>query len=236
MNAIAGPDPNDASCAQFAAPEFNLPSPANLKGIRVGIPGNFFFDSLRDDIATAVHNAILALERLGASLIETPIPDLAEANIAARVIQLAETAAVYARHRDRRLFGDDVWGLIEQGRMIAAEEYINAQRLRTLFRREFDALWRKVDILAAASTPVTAPLLDETTVQIGAEEEDTRLASTRLTRPVNLIGEPALSLPCGKDADGLPIGMQLIGAPFGEPKLLQIAKMLELALDGPAGQ
>jgi aspartyl-tRNA(Asn)/glutamyl-tRNA(Gln) amidotransferase subunit A len=236
MNAIAGPDPHDASCAQLPAPEFNLPAPADLKGLRVGIPENFFFDSLRDDVATAVHKAILALERLGASLIETPIPDLTEANVIARVIQLAETAAVYTRQRNRTMFGDDVWALIEQGRMITAEEYINAQRLRTLFRREFDALWQKIDILAAPSTPVTAPLLEEITVQIGAKEEDTRLASTRLTRPVNLIGEPALSLPCGKDSLGLPIGLQLIGAPFSEPKLLQIARMLELALAGPTGQ
>jgi len=218
MNAIAGPE------------EFDLSPAANLKGMRVGIPQNFFFDSVRDDVATAVHNAILHLERLGASLIETPIPDLAEANVVARVIQLAETAAVYARHRDRTMFGNDVWGLIEQGRMIAAEEYINAQRLRTLFRREFDALWQKIDILAAPSTPVTAPLLEETTVQIGAKEEDTRMASTRLARSINLIGEPALSLPCGKDSLGLPIGMQLIGAPFSEPKLLQAAKMLEASV------
>jgi aspartyl-tRNA(Asn)/glutamyl-tRNA(Gln) amidotransferase subunit A len=173
---------------------------------------------------------------LGASLIETPIPDLAEVNLTARVIQLAETAAVYARHRDRTMFGNDVWGLIEQGRMIPAEEYINAQRLRTLFRREFDALWQKIDILAAPSTPITAPLLDEATVHIGAKEEDTRMATTRLARSINLIGEPALSLPCGKDSNGLPIGMQLIGAPFSEPKLLQAAKMLELAFDGPIGQ
>jgi aspartyl-tRNA(Asn)/glutamyl-tRNA(Gln) amidotransferase subunit A len=236
MNAIAGPDPHDASCAGFPTPEFNLPAPVDLKGVRVGIPENFFFDSLRDDVATAVHNAILALEHLGASLIETPIPDLAEANIAARVIQLAETAAVYARQRDRAMFGDDVWTLIEQGRMIAAEEYINAQRFRTLLRREFDALWQGIDILAAPSTPVTAPLLEETAVQIGATKEDARLASTRLTRPINFVGEPALSMPCGKDSLGLPIGMQLIGPPFGEPKLLQTAKMLELALHGPAGQ
>jgi aspartyl-tRNA(Asn)/glutamyl-tRNA(Gln) amidotransferase subunit A len=235
MNAIAGPDPRDASCVPFPTPEFNLPAPVDLKGVRVGIPENFFFDSLRDEVGTAVRNAILALERLGASLVETPIPDLAKANIAARVIQLAETAAIYARQRDRAMFGDDVWTLIEQGRMIAAEEYINAQRFRTLLRREFDGLWQKIDILAAPSTPVTAPLLEETEVQIGAKKEDARLASTRLTRPINLAGEPALSMPCGKDSDGLPIGMQLIGPPFGEPKLLQIAKMLELA-HGPTGQ
>jgi aspartyl-tRNA(Asn)/glutamyl-tRNA(Gln) amidotransferase subunit A len=214
MNAIAGP-------------EFNLPPPADLIGVRVGIPKNFFFDSLQGDVATAVYNGIETLERLGASLIETPVPDLAEANLVARTIQLAETAAVYACHRDRSLFGDDVWALIEQGRMIAADMYINAQRLRTLFRREFDALWRTIDILAAPTTPITAPLLDATTVQIGPNEENTRMASTRLVRSINLVGEPALSLPCGKDATGLPIGMQLIGAPFSEPKLLQIAKLLE---------
>jgi len=67
-------------------------------------------------------------------------------------------------------------------------------------------------------------------VQVGANEEDTRIASTRLARAINLVGEPALSLPCGTDSAGLPIGMQLIGAPFTEPKLLQVAKALESAL------
>jgi aspartyl-tRNA(Asn)/glutamyl-tRNA(Gln) amidotransferase subunit A len=118
--------------------------------------------------------------------------------------------------------------------MIAADMYINAQRLRTLFRREFDALWRNIDILAAPTTPITAPLLDATTVQIGANEENTRMASTRLVRSINLVGEPALSLPCGKDAAGLPIGMQFIGAPFSEPKLLQVARKLEAALPSSA--
>jgi aspartyl-tRNA(Asn)/glutamyl-tRNA(Gln) amidotransferase subunit A len=155
---------------------------------------------------------------------------LAEANIVARTILFAESAAVYAQHKDRSLFGNDVWALLEQGRMIAGHAYVNAQRVRTLFRREFDALWQKVDILATPSTPITAPPSDAATVQVGANEEDTRIASTRLARAINLIGEPALSLPCGTDSTGLSIGMQLIGAPFTEPRLLQIAKALELAL------
>jgi aspartyl-tRNA(Asn)/glutamyl-tRNA(Gln) amidotransferase subunit A len=77
---------------------------------------------------------------------------------------------------------------------------------------------------------MTAPLSEAATVRIGANEEDTRMASTRLVRAINLVGEPALSLPCGKDPSGLPIGMQLVSAPFTEPKLLQVAKMLEAAL------
>jgi aspartyl-tRNA(Asn)/glutamyl-tRNA(Gln) amidotransferase subunit A len=222
MDLIAGPDHSD--------PGFNLPAPPNLKGVRVGVPENFFFDSVREDVAAAVHKAIVVLERLGGSLVRTRIPDLAEANVAARIVQLSETAAVYASHRDPKLFGEDVWGLLEQGRMIAAHEYVNAQRIRTLFRRDFDALWRRIDVLAAPTTPITAPLLDEATVQIGEREENTRMASTRLVRSINFLGEPALSLPCGNDAAGMPIGMQLIGAPFTEPRLLQIAKMLEASL------
>jgi aspartyl-tRNA(Asn)/glutamyl-tRNA(Gln) amidotransferase subunit A len=230
MNAIAGPDPRDPTCARFPIPEFNLPAAADLKGVRVGVPKNFFFDSLHEDVAAAVANGIAALERLGASVVPTQIPNLAEANVVARTIQFGETAAIYAQHRDPSLFGADVWALIEQGRMIAADAYVNAQRVRTLFRREFDALWQTVDILATPTTPMTAPLSEAATVRIGANEEDTRMASTRLVRAINLVGEPALSLPCGKDPSGLPIGMQLVSAPFTEPKLLQVAKMLEAAL------
>jgi aspartyl-tRNA(Asn)/glutamyl-tRNA(Gln) amidotransferase subunit A len=213
MNAMAGPEP-----------EFNLPTLADLKGVRVGVPKNFFFDRVDEEVAAAVRKSIAGMERLGASIIEIGIPDLAEANAAARIVQLSETAALYVRHTDAKLFGEDVWALLEQGRMIMAHEYVNAQRIRTLFRRDFDALWRKVDLLAAPTTPITAPLLDQSTVQIGSEEENTRIASTRLVRAINFLGEPAVSLPCGKSAGGLPIGLQLIGAPFSEPKLLQIAK------------
>ena len=76
-----------------------------------------------------------------------------------------------------------------------------------------------------------APRIEETTVRIGDTEEDTRMASTRLVRGINLLGEPALSLPCGKTAAALPIGLQLISAPFTESQLLQIARTLERALN-----
>ena len=103
-------------------------------------------------------------------------------------------------------------------------------RIRTLFRRDFDTLWQKIDILAGPTTPIAAPLLTETTVQIGRQRENTRMASTRLVRAINFLGEPALSMPCGKTSSGLPIGLQLISAPFTEPKLLQIARTIEPAL------
>ena len=230
MNAIAGPDSRDPSSSVQPVPDFNLPPASDLSGVRVGVPKNFFFDRVDDEVAAAVRKAISEMERLGATLSEVQIPDLGEVNAVARVVQLSETAALYAQQTDSTLFGGDVWPLLQQGKLIAAHEYVNAQRLRTLFRRDFDALWRKVDVLAAPSTPIPAPRLDELTVKVGSAEEDTRIACTRLVRAINYLGEPALSMPCGKTAGGLPIGLQLIGAPFSEPALLRVARTLERAL------
>jgi aspartyl-tRNA(Asn)/glutamyl-tRNA(Gln) amidotransferase subunit A len=227
MNEIAGPDPRDASSAPFAPPDFNLPPSANLNGVRVGIPKNFYFDCVDEEVSAAVERSMSELERRGASLSAVQVPDMHEANAAARIVQLSEVASLYANYTDAALFGDDVWALIQQGKMIAAHEYVNAQRIRTLFRRDFDALWQKIDILVGPTTPIAAPRINEVTVQIGSQQENTRMASTRLVRAINFVGEPALSMPCGKTCNGLPIGLQLIGPPFSEPRLLQIAEAVE---------
>jgi aspartyl-tRNA(Asn)/glutamyl-tRNA(Gln) amidotransferase subunit A len=104
---------------------------------------------------------------------------------------------------------------------------VNAQRLRTVFRREMNSLWTQVDLLFTPTTPVTAPLIEETTVNINGKAEDARMASTRLVRGLNFLGEPALSMLCGRTAQGLPMGLQMISPPFTEPRLLQIARTLE---------
>jgi aspartyl-tRNA(Asn)/glutamyl-tRNA(Gln) amidotransferase subunit A len=227
MNAMAGPDPLDPSCAVALPSDFNLPALRNLSGIRVGVPRKAYFNRLQEDVAVSIDKALGAMEQLGASLIEVLTPNLDEMNAVARIVQMAETAAIYADSRNAAEFGADVWALIEQGRRLAAHEYVNAQRIRTLFRRDFDALWQQIDLLVTPTTPITAPLITEDLVQIGSESEDTRLATTRLVRSINLLGEPALSLPCGKAANGMPIGLQLISPPLTEPWLLQIGKTLE---------
>ena len=214
--------------------EFNLPAPAALNGVKIGVPANFFFARIDPEVEAAVARSISEAQKLGATITEVKLPDFTEINAAARVVQLSETASLYAHYTDASLFGKDVWPLIQQGKLLAAHEYVNAQRLRTLYRRDFDALWRDVDVLLTPTTPIAAPLLEEDRVRIGTEEEDTRIASTRLVRGFNYLGEPALSLPCasktGATAIGLPIGLQLITAPFTEPKLLQIAKTIESVL------
>ena len=227
MNVISGPDSNDPSCVARPAPDFTKTSLANLKGVRLGVPRTFYFHHVHEEVASAVKRKISEIESLGASVSEVHLPDMEEANTAARIVQLSEAASLYTGREDPTQFGDDVWALIEQGRMLRAHEYVNAQRVRTLFRREFDHLWEGVDLLVTPTTPMTAPGVDQTTARFGDYEEDVRIASTRLCRATNFLGEPALSMPCGKTEKGLPIGLQLIGAPFTESKLLAIARLLQ---------
>ncbi|MBV9085332.1 MAG: Asp-tRNA(Asn)/Glu-tRNA(Gln) amidotransferase subunit GatA [Acidobacteriaceae bacterium] len=231
MNAIAGPDPLDASCASEAPPDFNVDALRSFSGVRVGIAKNFFFDRVDPSVKSAVLHAVVDLmQPNGAHVTHLQIPDMAEINAASLIVQLAEVASLYGRHSDARMIGEDVWTRIQQGKAIAGHEYVNAQRLRTVFRREFDALWREIDVLVAPTTPIAAPVVDQATVQIGTETEDTRMAATRLVRGINFLGEPALSIPCGSTSEGLPIGLQLIGRPFSEPRLLQIGKSIERLL------
>ena len=227
MNVIGGPDRADPTCAHIPAPEFNLLALPDLKGVRVGVPKNFFFERVDEEVGAAVFRSVDEMAHQGAAVSEVRVPDLGQVNAAALIIQLSEVASLYAHYTDPAPFGSDVWALIQQGKMMPAHEYVNAQRVRRLLRRDFDAVWEAVDVLVTPTTPVAAPRSDETAVRIGAETENARMASTRLVRSINYLGEPALSMPCGQTSAGLPIGLQLISAPFTEPKLLQIAKTLE---------
>ena len=230
MDAMLGIDPADPTCAPVEINEYVEPRLPDLRKLRVGIPRRGFFERIDGQVESAVNAAISEMGRLGAQLSEVQTPDLNEMNAISRLVQLAETAALYHNREDSAQFGPDVWALIQQGKQIAAHEYVNAQRLRTLLRRDLDALWQKVDVLATPTTAVVAPRIAADTVEVAGSTEDVRLASTRLVRSFNLLGEPALSMPCGTSREGLPIGLQLITPPFTEPELLQIAGTLEREL------
>ncbi|MBV9085529.1 MAG: amidase [Acidobacteriaceae bacterium] len=231
MDAIAGFDSRDETSVNLQNGGFNLPPLSRLDELTVGLPLNFYFDCIDHEVKAAVHRATLKLEELGAKVVEIKLPDMHGINASARVVQLSEAAALYVNYTDPSQFGADVWSLIEQGRLISAHEYVNAQRLRALFRRDFDAVWAKVDLIATPATPIPAPRVDEQTVQINCEAEDVRIASTRLVRAINFLGEPAISMPCGRTQLGLPIGLQLISPPFTDPELLQVARTLESHLE-----
>jgi aspartyl-tRNA(Asn)/glutamyl-tRNA(Gln) amidotransferase subunit A len=154
------------------------------------------------------------------------VPDPAEINAISRVILLAEASAVLEPYLHRRAdFGADVIALLDQGRLLAATDYINAQSLRRVYQREWAKVWNDVDFVFTPTSPTVAPKIGQTTVEIDGEAEDVRLAATRLVRALNVIGLPALSVPLATESP-VPIGLQIIGKPFDEPGLLSVSSAL----------
>ena len=233
LNAIAGHDATDDSSSRHPVVDFIPDDHCQVRGLRIGFPENFFFERLDADVELCVRGAIARLESLGASVKPVKVPDVAAVNSVARVILLCEASAMLEPHLvDRGQFGADVMALLDQGRLLPATDYIHAQRLRKQMVREFAQVWSNVDCLIAPTTPNTAPRVGDTTVKLGGREEDVRLATTRLVRSLNLLGLPALSIPCGLSGDGLPVGLQIVGPAFEEALILRVGASME---DGGVG-
>lgn len=228
LQAIAGPDPRDETSSQVPVGNYLPPAACSIRDVRIGIPQNFYFDRLDPDVDKAVRAMAATAESLGARVIPVRVPDIAALNTVGRVILLAEASAVmekYLTNRDN--FGADVLALLDQGRLLPATDYINAQRLRRIMQREFAQVWSRVDCLFTPTTAMAAPRIGETTAQFGEYTEDVRLAATRLVRGFNVLGLPALAMPCGVDRRGLPLSLQIIGRPFDEALILRVGAALE---------
>ena len=206
-------------------------SPApSIQGLRIGLPENFYFERCAGGVREAVEQAAQKAEQLGARVSKVHVPDVEALNTAGRVILLAEASAVYEPYWARREdFGPDVLALLDQGRMVPATDYVNAQRLRAALVSDFRGLFSEIDCLFTPTTPAAAPLIGQKQMELGGEMVDTRLAATSLVRGINVLGFPALSIPCGS-VEGLPIGLQLIARPFEERLLLALGEALETAL------
>jgi aspartyl-tRNA(Asn)/glutamyl-tRNA(Gln) amidotransferase subunit A len=204
------------------------PAPASIAEIRVGLPENFYFDTVAPEAETAVRQAAHKAEELGARVIPVQVPDVEALNRAGLVILLSEAAAVHQAQLHRRGdFGSDVLALLDQGALVPAADYINAQRLRKLLLAEFHALFRNIDCLLTPTTPITAPRTGQTEITLDGVTHDTRMLTTRFVRGFNVLGLPALSIPCGQSSEGLPIGLQIIARPFEENLLLMLGEALE---------
>jgi aspartyl-tRNA(Asn)/glutamyl-tRNA(Gln) amidotransferase subunit A len=233
LNAIAGYDRRDATSSRHPVVDFVPDEGCSVRGLRIGFPRDFFFERLDPDVESAVRGAIARAESLGAVVKPVQVVDMSAVNAAGRVILLCEASAMLEPHlANRRQFGPDVLALLDQGRLVPATDYIHAQRLRKKLQREFSAVWAEVDCLIAPATPNVAPRVGQNTIRLGGREEDVRLATTRLVRGMNLLGLPALSLPCGLSAAGLPVGLQVVGPPFAEELILRVGAALE---DGGVG-
>lgn len=218
----------------MSEPTERKPASQSIPEIRVGLPENFYLETVMPEVKAAVHQAAQRAEQLGARVIPVRVPDIEALNTAGLVILLSEAAAVHQAHHHRRSdFGPDVLALLDQGSLIPAIDYVNAQRQRKMLLDEFHALFRGIDCLFTPATPITAPRIGQTEISLNGTQYDTRILITRFARGINVLGFPALSIPCGSSSpcgnspDGLPIGLQMIARPLEENLLLALGEALE---------
>lgn len=229
--AIAGYDARDTSSVSRPLSLPLFPPEARLEGKKIGVPRNFYFENLDPDIEDAVGDAVVVLENLGAAIIDVEVPDIEEFNTIAQLILLAEAASVHHRRiEDRPMdFGEDVRALLQSGRFILASDYLDAQRRRREFNDAFNRLLEDVDVIVTPTIPIKAAKIGQKTVKVGGQEVDARLGTTRFMRALNMAGLPLLSIPCGFDSEGMPIGLQIIGNLFDEAGVLEIGHAFERA-------
>lgn len=250
LNAIAGHDPRDATSAPVAVPDYTTFLKPDLKGMKVGIPREYLGAGLDPEVATVIQKALRRLEELGAICEETSLPHTEYALPAYYLIATAEASSNLARYDGVRYghrsdtaediitmfkktrsegFGQEVKRRIMLGTCALSTGYydayyLKALKVRTLIKQDFDRAFEQYDLLVSPTAPNVA-------FKFGEKEDPLAMYLTEVcTIPVNLAGLPGISIPCGF-AQGMPVGLQLIGRPFAEGTLLQAAYAYEQNTD-----
>ncbi|MFZ7133659.1 MAG: Asp-tRNA(Asn)/Glu-tRNA(Gln) amidotransferase subunit GatA [Eubacteriales bacterium] len=242
LNAITGHDPKDSTSVQSQSKNYTTYLSKDIKGLKIGIPQEYFSEGLNVEVEKSVKEAIRLYKALGAEIIQTSLPYTQYALSAYYIISSAEASSNLARYDGIRYgyraesfdnlidlyrktrsegFGDEVKRRIMLGTYALSSGYYDAYykkalQVRTLIKEDFDRVFKTCDVLLSPTCPTTA-------FAIGEKSDDPleMYLSDIYTVPVNISGIPGISIPCGFDSNNLPIGLQLIGRPFEEEILLK---------------
>ena len=233
MNIIAGYDPKDVASAKVDIPDYTTALTGDVRGLRIGMPKEYFEAPLDPQVRKAVLDAVSMLESMGAEVKEVSFPMFNQSQAISSTVLMAEATAYHRDllEKDGYQLYEPVRQRLEAGLFISAADYLRAQQARALLDQEGRRLLDDVDLLAGPTEPVTAPKLLAPRVLAGEQEIGVVGALTQYTRPYNINGFPAISVPCGFSDTGLPIGLQLAGKPFDELTVLRAAHAYEQATD-----
>jgi aspartyl-tRNA(Asn)/glutamyl-tRNA(Gln) amidotransferase subunit A len=251
LQAVAGHDPADSTSAPQAVPDYSAALSGGVKGVRIGVPKEYFVSGMQPEVEQAVRQAIRDLAAQSAIIEEISLPHTEYAVAVYYIVATAEASSNLARYDGMRFghraeaadltdtycisrdqgFGAEVKRRIMLGTYVLSAGYydayyLKAQRVRTLIKRDFDRAFNDCDLIVTPTAPTTA-------FKIGEKTQDPlqMYLSDIFTISVNLAGLPALSLPCGFDAQGMPIGLQIIGKPFDEATILRAGHAYEQATE-----
>lgn len=248
LSSIAGHDPMDSTSVNLPTTDYTDALSTDIKGLRVGIPKEYFISGMDPEVEKSVRKAIDELQTLGAEIVEISLPHSRYAVSTYYIIAPSEASSNLARYDGVRYtyrcenpetlrdlffrsrsegFGDEVKRRIMLGTYALSTGYydayyLKAQKVRTLIIKDFENAWEKVDIIASATSP-------ETAFRIGEKTDDPlkMYLSDILTIPCNIAGLPGISVPCGFSSEKLPIGLQIMGKPFDEQTVLNVAYAYE---------
>jgi aspartyl-tRNA(Asn)/glutamyl-tRNA(Gln) amidotransferase subunit A len=251
LQAIAGHDPRDSTCAPVPVPDFVAALRRGAKGLRIGVPREYFPGGLDPDVEAAVRAALKTAGRLGASVEDISLPHTEYAIPTYYIVATAEASSNLARYDGVRYghrasgadslgalyvrtrtegFGAEVKRRIMLGTYVLSAGYydayyLKAQKVRTLIRADFERAFERVDVVVTPTTPTPA-------FRFGDKVEDpiAMYLSDIFTVTINLAGLPGISIPCGLSRDDLPIGLQIVGRRFDEETVLRLAAALEADL------
>jgi len=251
LEAIAAYDPADSTSVDRAVPQYASALMDGVKGLRLGIPKEYFVAGMQAEVERVVRTAIRELEKSGAVIEEISLPHTEYAVAVYYIVATAEASSNLARYDGMRYgrrahakdltetymisrdegFGAEVKRRIMLGTYALSAGYydayyLKAQKVRTLIKRDFDAAFKRCDVIVTPTAPTTAFKLGEKT-----QDPLQMYLSDIYTISINLAGLPALSLPCGFASEGMPVGLQIIGKPFDESTIFRVAYNYEQATE-----
>jgi aspartyl-tRNA(Asn)/glutamyl-tRNA(Gln) amidotransferase subunit A len=252
LQLIAVHDPRDSTSSTAPAADYSAQLEGGVAGLKLGVPREYFSEGIDPEVEHAVRGAVRELEKLGAKIVDVSLPHTRYALATYYLIAPAEASSNLARYDGVRYgfrapharglremycqtraqgFGPEVKRRIMLGTYALSAGYydayyLKAQKVRTLIREDFVAAFKDVDAILSPTSPVTAFKLGEK-----IDDPMAMYLMDVFTLPCNLAGLPGLSLPCGFSSSGLPIGLQILGQPFDEARLLRIARAFERERD-----
>jgi aspartyl-tRNA(Asn)/glutamyl-tRNA(Gln) amidotransferase subunit A len=235
LRVIAGHDPRDPSTSSEPVPDYTAKLENPLRGMRVGLPDEMFdFDGVNPEVKAAVEKAVTLLEELGVEAERISLPTSAQSGAVFLAIADVDSAAFHSDWLRTRADDYD-WSTrtrLESAKLTPASAYLRAQRARELIRQEMLKTLDQYDVIIMPSSPTVSPTIESATGSPGGYYQGRLdLSRRRYTSPAALAGLPSLSVPCGFSDNGLPIGMQITGRPFGEETLFQVGHAYEQATD-----
>lgn len=235
LNALAGYDPRDPGSVDIPTEDYTNALGKDVKGIRIGVPKNYYFYPIDPEVETAVRAAIDLLAGEGAVIteVEIPYPDqIMAVEFALCMAEASEYHRVLLRNNPE-LYTEDVRTFLEAGEYVPATRYVQALRVRQLMQQAWAKMFADIDILMAPAVPSPATTVGQEVVDWGGDagEEPITSAFVRLSAPANVTGMPAIATPCGFTDSGLPVAFQAIARPFAEATAIRLCDAYQRMTD-----